>query len=191
MRIALTILRLVAATVLVVLALSAAGCADTDSPEETPVQSSGVEREIHDFNLTETQEGRRSWDLHAETAWRLPGQSSIRLEDVALTFYDDDGREKSWLTALKGDVDEDSGNMAARGRVKVITADRDTLLTEELDFDKVAERITGPGFVRLSSPDRVLTGVGFESNPDLTDYKVHQDVQITVVEREDTVDDEP
>jgi LPS export ABC transporter protein LptC len=167
------------------------GCTDTDAPDGAPVETSGVEREIRDFNLTETREGHRSWELHSETAWRLPSESRIRMEDVDLVFFDDAGAERSRMTARRGEVDEDSGAMTARGHVKVITADMDTLLTEELNYDKTSDRITGPGFVRLSSPDRVLTGVGFEADPDLTDYKVYEDVQITIVDQERVIDDGP
>ena len=45
--------------------------------------------------------------------------------------------------------------------------------------------------VAVDAPDRVLTGFGFESNPDLTDYKVHEDVQITVIDHERSLDPGP
>jgi LPS export ABC transporter protein LptC len=167
--------------IVLLLAVLAAGCMDTENPSELQQESSGLEREMRGFSLTETLEGGLVWELEADYAWRVPGDKVVRLKGVTLVFYDDAGTVNSTLTARKGTVNEESGIMTAQERVCVVSAAGDTLTTEELTYDKEKDRIAGPGFVRLAKPDRILTGFEFEANPDLSDYEVHRDVSITIV----------
>lgn len=171
------------------LALSA--CGGKEAPNGASEETSGAEREIKGFELTETHEGRRSWVLHAETAWRFANFDEVKLKDPKLEFYDDQGKMTSTLTARRGTVDEKSGNMNAEEAVLLVTTDGDTLETDEMNYDRDEDRITGPGHVRIRKPDRVLTGVGFEAKPDLSEYQVKQDVHVTIIDRERNVDSGP
>jgi LPS export ABC transporter protein LptC len=169
---------------LLVALLAAVGCSDAETPSTLQDDSSGVEREMRGFSLTETLEGALVWKLDADYAYRLPDKTRdkvVYLKGVTLLFYDDDGSVNSTLTSEKGTVDEQSGVMTAQNRVRVVSAAGDTLTTEELTYSKDADRITGPGFVRLAKPDRILTGFEFEADPDLSDYEIHRDVTITIV----------
>lgn len=167
----------------VAMALLILGCGGSDVPSEIVSEGSGVEREIHGFQLEESQRGNLLWALEADYAWRIPREKKIHLQDVEILFFDRDGNQTSRLTALRGDVDEETGIMTAKQRVKLISVEGDTLTTDELNYDKDSDLITGPGFVRLAKPDRVLTGYEFEAKPDLSDYEVHKDVTITIVDR--------
>jgi LPS export ABC transporter protein LptC len=169
-----------------VLALGA--CEGKEAPNVASEETSGAQREIRGFELTETHEGRRSWVLHAETAWRFANLDEVKLKNPKLEFYDDQGRVSSVLTARNGTVDEKSGNMTAREAVHLVTTDGDTLETVEMNYSRDDDRITGPGPVRIRKPDRVLTGVGFEAKPDLSEYQVKKDVHVTIIDRERNVD---
>jgi LPS export ABC transporter protein LptC len=160
------------------------GCGGSDVPSEISSEGSGVEREIFGFQLEESQGGNLLWALEADYAWRIPREKKVHLQDVVILFYDRAGNQRSRLTALQGDVDEKTGIMTARQRVKLISVEGDTLTTDELNYDKDSDLISGPGFVRLAKPDRVMTGYEFEAKPDLSDYEVHKDVTITIVDRD-------
>jgi LPS export ABC transporter protein LptC len=165
---------------LVVALLLLGGCAAADDPEQAPSESSGLEREIRGFTITETVEGKRLWELHADYAYRIPQHSRVRLEQIELRFFDDAGRVDSRLTSRKGFLDEETGEMTALEEVILVSSGGDTLDTEELTYLKDQDMIRGPDYVRLAKPDRVLTGYGFQSKPDLSDYKVERDVRITI-----------
>jgi LPS export ABC transporter protein LptC len=167
--------------------LSIVGCSGGDTEQEAPPETTALEREIRDFTLTETREGRLAWNLHSTYAWRIPQQSGIRLDDVTVTFHNQEEAVTSTLTADKGNVDEESGDMTAEGRVTVVTAERDTLFTPSLRYSKTESLITGDDFVRIAKPDRILTGFGFRANPDLTNYEVLRDVRVTFIDRERSV----
>jgi LPS export ABC transporter protein LptC len=157
-----------------------AACQRSEDAEQVPSESTGLEREIRGFSLTETVEGTRLWELHADYAYRLPRNSRIRLERIELLFFDEEGEVDSRLTSYKGFVDEDTGEMTALEDVVLVSTRGDTLTTEELTYVKDQDLIRGPDYVRLAKPDRVLTGFGFQSKPDLSDYKVERDVRITI-----------
>ncbi len=166
---------------------SVVGCVGDEPEQGAPAETTSLEREIRDFNLTETHEGRLAWNLHSKYAWRIPKQPGIRLDDVLVTFYDREEAVTSTLTAEKGVVDEESGDMTAEGRVTVVTAGRDSLFTPSLRYSKTENIITGDEFVRIAKPDRILTGFGFRSNPELTNYEVQRDVHVTFIDRARTV----
>jgi LPS export ABC transporter protein LptC len=159
------------------------GCGGGDNPAPVSTDSSGLEREIKDFSLTESREAVPVWELHARTAWRIPNDTRTHLEDVDLLFFDQDGVQDSRLTARKGVVDEKTGQMTATGHVRLISTAGDTLSTEELSYARNKDTVTGPGFVRISKPDRVLTGWDFDAKPDLSTYEIRRNVNITLVER--------
>ncbi len=172
----------VAIALTAILALGA--CGGKEAPNGASEESSGADREIRGFELTETHDGRRAWVLHAETAWRFSNFDEVKLQNPKLEFYDDQGEITSVLTARKGTVDEKSGNMTAEEAVLLVTTDGDTLETTDMNYAKDEDKITGPGLVRIRKPDRVLTGVGFEAKPDLSEYQVKQDVHVTIIDRE-------
>jgi len=155
-------------------------CGVVDDPEQTPSETSGLEREIRGFTITETVDGKRLWELHADYAYRIPRHSRVRLEQIQLRFFDEAGRVDSRLTSRKGFLDEETGEMTALEEVVLVSSGGDTLNTEELTYLKDQDLIRGPDYVRLAKPDRVLTGYGFRSKPDLSDYKVERDVRITI-----------
>ncbi len=175
---------------LLALGLCAAGCWSDEDNGSAP-GNTGAEREIRGFQLTETHDGRRSWELHAVTAWRLPGRTETSLDQVAVDFFDDAGGKTSHLTADKGTVDENTGDMTATGRVTLVSTSGDTLYTPELHYGKGEDRVAGDGFVRIAKPDRVLTGTGFTAKPDLSSYEVQHDVHITLLDREGRVENGP
>ena len=80
-----------------------------------------------------------------------------------------------------------NNDMTARGHVVVITTKGDTLTTERLDWSSVQNRVKTDLPFRLGRPDGVFTGVGFESDPDLTHYTTQQ----VRIDARDATDDAP
>jgi LPS export ABC transporter protein LptC len=95
-------------------------------------------------------------------------------------FYDEQGKQNSTLTAREGEMNQRSRDMVARGNVVMQTKEGTRMSTEELRFLNQQQRIVSDRFVRVESPDGVLTGVGFESDPGLKHYEFKHKVQATV-----------
>lgn len=132
--------------------------------------------------LRETFDGHLRWVLKADSSetFRQPEQTIA--QNVHVDFHDVLGPITSVLTADEGVVQQSNNDMTARGNVVLVTAKGETLTTERLDWSSVHNRVKTDLPFRLSRPDGVLTGVGFESNPDLTGYTTQQ-VRIDARER--------
>ena len=56
--------------------------------------------------------------------------------------------------------------------------------TELLYWDQRAQRIYSDEFIRIEQPDRIITGHGFESNKQMTDYTISKHEGIYYVDEE-------
>jgi LPS export ABC transporter protein LptC len=150
----------------------------------SPAKETGelADQEITDFALTETDEGRPQWKLNARYAATYNSRNLVIARTVRVDFYDEDGKRSSVLTAREGDLNQRTHNMTARGQVVLQTAAGTRLSTEELRFLNREQKIVVPieQLVRVEHSGNVLTGYGFESDPDLAHYEFKKDVQATV-----------
>jgi len=64
--------------------------------------------------------------------------------------------------------------MEARNNVVVENTSGDKLETEHLIWDQKEDRIFSDVFTRITSPDRVIFGDGFESNQDFSKYRIRK-----------------
>lgn len=95
-------------------------------------------------------------------------------EGLLLVFFDPHLREESRLTANYGMVREDQDEMIARNNVVANNRNGDRLETEELIWNQKTRRIYSDKFVRITTADEIMYGDGFESNEDLTNYKIRK-----------------
>jgi LPS export ABC transporter protein LptC len=81
-------------------------------------------------------------------------------------------------------VDLSRGVLIATGHVVVVTVEGNRLETEELYWDRKNAKVSSDVFVRLTRGEDVITGIGFESDPNLERYEIRKNVQASVRERE-------
>ena len=94
--------------------------------------------------------------------------------NVYCEFYDRNGTSIS--SVLKSDsavVEDDTKNMYAYGNVKVNSDSTKTKLTTQLlQWDNNRQLLLTDKFVRIESPYEIIEGYGFESNLNLSNYKI-------------------
>ena len=105
------------------------------------------------------------YDKAAEPYWYYPKKvyfekfnDSLRTEsmvssDTAKYYY----RRKLW---------------ELRKNVKIINLKGDQFETSLLYWDEISRRIYSDSFIRIEQGDQVMMGYGFESNDQLTDYRI-------------------
>ena len=173
--------------VLLAVALLAAlsGCS-----QRRPVGPSGStgelpDLEINDFALTETDAGKPEWKLYARYAAEYSARNTYLARDLKVDFFDDQGVRSSVLTAREGDINGRSRDMTARGNVVLVATEGTRLASEELKFLNHDQKIVVPDdqLVTVQRGSDVLTGYGFESDPDLKHYEFKRRVQATVRSR--------
>lgn len=93
---------------------------------------------------------------------------------IKVQFYDRNKNVESMLEAGSAIRYEKERKMVAKSNVVLINIKGDTLRTELLNWDEVNQKIHSNQFVRITTPDEIIMGTGFESNPEFTQYKIHQ-----------------
>lgn len=148
-----------------------AGCAPQRST--SPVGSTGElpDQEVRNFVLTETDQGNPVWKLYARYAAMYDARNSIVARAVRVDFFDAQGKKTSELSAREGEIDRMSRDMTARGNVVIQTTEGTRMSTEELRFLNRTQKVRSDREVRVERAGNVLTGVGFESDPDLKHYE--------------------
>lgn len=159
-----------------------AGCNAESEPPQPPEGVALPDQEVMEFSLTETVRGSKSWTLFADRAEVFDRKGYSRVHGVKIMFYGPDGEVSSVLTSLRGRVTKNTKDLEAFGQVVVETSDGVKLETESLKWDNRAGRIWSSEFVTVTRKREVLTGYGFDSDPDLTNVQIHDQVKISVRE---------
>ncbi len=89
-----------------------------------------------------------------------------------LIFFSDSLKGQTDLTSGYGISYDKSDQMIARNNVVVINIAGEKLETEELIWNQKTEKISSEKFVKITTRDEIIFGDGFESNEDLSNYKI-------------------
>lgn len=97
--------------------------------------------------------------------------SSVRVD-----FYEKGSYEiASTLTSDSASIDDRTKNMLARGNVVVVSEDsKRRLTTEILEWDNYRQKLFSTEFVTITTEQEIIKGYGFESDPNLTNYKINK-----------------
>ena len=83
------------------------------------------------------------------------------------------GSRISVLTADSAQIDDRTKDMLARGNVLVISDSTGTRLeTQLLQWNNVQQKIYSTENVLITTPNEIIRGRGFESDPNLINYKI-------------------
>lgn len=172
----------VAATLLLATLVVLSGCERRRPGGPAGAQPELPDQEARDFALTETEEGAPLWRLNAASALTYSSRNRVIVKSLRVDFFDRDGKVSSVLTAREGEVNDRTRDMIARGNVVLQTAEGTRLSSEELQFSNQDQRIRVPDthLVRVVRGQDVLTGYGFESDVDLTEYEFKRQVEANV-----------
>ena len=121
----------------------------------------GANLSLDDIHHTAIRDGRKEWDLDADSANYIDKDKKVLLDRLSMTFFMDN-QEEIHLTARSGILETASKDILIKGDV-VLTNDRARLVTEQLryrhetrhvDADRPVD-ITGDNF-RLSAEQMSL-----------------------------------
>lgn len=161
----------------------AAGCGERRAVGIPPGSADLPDQEVHDFALTETDQGAVEWKLYAQYAAMYDVKNTITARGLRVDFYDDKGNRSSELTSREGEINQLTRDMTARGNVVLLNSDGTRMSTQSMRFLNRQQRIVSDELVRVEKGGNVLTGVGFESDPELKRFQFKSRVQATVRSR--------
>jgi LPS export ABC transporter protein LptC len=118
-----------------------------------------------------TDQGVSKGVLLADTILTYEDGTRMELRRLNVTFYTSMGIKDGVLTAKAGTYNSRLSRLDARGDVIVVRDDGKRLTSPQLVYDQVRNQIfTDSAFV-LNEPSRTFTGLGFESDPQLTKFR--------------------
>jgi LPS export ABC transporter protein LptC len=159
-----------------------AGCTQKRSVGPGPTTGELPDQEVTDFAITETDAGNVDWKLYARDAATYSVRNLIVAHQVRIDFFDDKGKQSSELVARQGEINQRTRNMTARGNVVLQTTEGTRLSSEVLLFLNKEQKVMVPidQLVRVERGGDVLTGYGFESDPNLRHFEFKRRVQAVV-----------
>jgi LPS export ABC transporter protein LptC len=167
----------VAMPTLALLVLAAAACPRAKG--KTPVKTKATKTVIPDSadqiifggRIFLTDQGVSKGVLLADTILNYDDGTRMELRRVNVTFYTSVGVKDGVLTSKAGTYNARLSRLDARGDVVVVRDDGKRLSSPQLVYDQVRNQIfTDSAFV-LNEPSRPFTGLGFESDPQLTRFR--------------------
>jgi len=94
---------------------------------------------------------------------------------LKVTFYNSDSPEISTLVADSARIDDRTKNMLAKGNVVVRSESKGRRLeTQLLEWDNLRQKIYSTEYVTITTPTEVINGYGFESDPNLNEYRINK-----------------
>jgi LPS export ABC transporter protein LptC len=110
--------------------------------------------------------------LLADTVFVYEGGTRLELRQVHATFYTSQGKKDGVLTSRQGTFNQRLARLEARGNVILLAEDGRRLDTEQLVYDQQRNQIFSDSAFTLHQPPRQISGIGFESDPQLSLFKV-------------------
>ncbi len=148
--------------------------------EKTPPISAGEgpqlslpDQESWNTTLIISYDGRKTGVLKAAHVLKFLKRKKTYIRDsLSVDFFDDLGRHTSRLTALGGEVHDNSQDMIAYGRVVVVSDSGLTLKTDTLKWDNRKKEIVSHTPVMFITQYDTLYGDRFVSDARLENYTI-------------------
>ncbi len=156
------------------------GCESRSSPAPGAAELHFPDQEARDFTLTETSEGTKNWTLWASYAAMYNAKNLVDAKTIQIEFFDSKGKRYSTLVADQGLVDQRTNNLEAIGRVRVVTETGVHMETDSLYWINNTQKIISDSFVKVTRKGDVVTGYGFESDPNLDHFHLKREVRAEV-----------
>lgn len=139
------------------------------SPENLPVV------EASNFETMFTDSGEVRFSLKAPKLLRFEGEGKPYVEfpeGIELVKYDEHQNIISSITADYAKQFEKEEKWEAKNNVVATNAQGDTLKTEHLIWEEKEEKIYTEEFVRIIREDQIITGIGFQSDQSLQNWRI-------------------
>jgi LPS export ABC transporter protein LptC len=156
------------------------------SPENQPVL------EAENFETLSTDSGQIRYLMKTPKLLKFENDGNSYFEfpqGIELTEYDKNENVTFSITADYARQYEKEKKWEAKNNVVATNEKGDTLKTELLYWEEETQKIYTDEFVRIIRPDQIITGIGFESDQNLDNWKIKDPkgiIYISVEENKDT-----
>ena len=122
-----------------------------------------------------TDRGVLRAEILADTSFVFDENSRVDMRVVHGTFFSSVGVKDALLTSARAKYNVRDEGFEANGNVVVTSLDGRRLTTEHLVFDQRANKLSSEvAFVMTEPGGREMRGIGFDSDPDMNNVRVHK-----------------
>ncbi len=107
------------------------------------------------------------------------------MNGLKLYFYDENLTVTSKMTSNYGIYTPANEEVLVRDDVVIVNTKGEMLNTEELTWKRKEEKIYSDKFVRITTPEEIIYGTGFEAKQDFSDYVIKNITGIIQVKDEE------
>ncbi|AHG90790.1 protein of unknown function DUF1239 [Gemmatirosa kalamazoonensis] len=160
---------------LVTLLATAAACKDKNTPTLATKRSAlgdSADQVMFGLRHALTTAGVRRGELQADTAFFYDDMNRMELRKVNTIFFDRNGVKNATMSAKQGTYDVRTQKLDGRGDVVVTSEDGRKLKSPHLVYDRTLNQISSDTAFTYTSPGRNFSGIGFRSDPQLTNVTV-------------------
>ncbi len=141
------------------------------------IERSNIEGEIPsneswNSKIIFTDEGRVKAILYSDHLKMFEVQKITLLGKMKINFYNNEQKSTSWLTSLRGRVNDVTKDMYAIDSVVAQNDSGTVLKTSQLMWRNSDQKIVTDKFVTITSPKEIIQGFGLESDQHLENYKI-------------------
>ena len=105
----------------------------------------------------------------------LDSNETLLDNGVKVRFFSSSGKQSGTLNSDNVRVDDLTKNMFATGNVVVISdSSRTKLETSELEWNQEKKKIFSNVYVKITSPNETIEGIGLESDEKLDNYRIYK-----------------
>lgn len=138
------------------------------SPENIPIQESW------NSDVTFSDSGFVKAILKAGHISAFSDKGYTVIDSGAVVDFYKNGEIVSTLTGNRGKVEDNTKDIEIFDSVRVVNKAGSELRTSKLLWKNKTQKVYSDVFVRITTPKEIIEGVGFESDQNLTNYKIYQ-----------------
>ena len=155
-----------------------------EEAEKTNYQ--GPLRTLDNAEIIHSDSARLKARILADKVYNMQNGDREAPEGMFITFYEKDGSKSSTLKADYAYFTEENKIWHAQGNVIVHNIEnQETLKTEELFWDPQSGDVSTEKFVKIETPEEVITGTGLVAKQDFSTWSLKQPEGIFVIEDEE------
>lgn len=160
------------------LMFSATACVDVDDRRKANLMQNDTiypEKATHVI-LTVTDSGNKIAEIRTPLMERYSGKNPYieMTEGLQGLFFDKKGVKENQLDADYGISRQNEKIIEVKRNVILENVKGEMLNTEKLTWNQATKKIYTDEFVKITTPDEVIYGNGFESNQNFTEYRIYK-----------------
>ncbi len=140
--------------------------------EKSIIQGEIPSNESWNSKMTFSDGGKIKAILYSNHIKMFDEQKFTLLEGVKINFYNKEQKNTSWLSSIRGKVNDRTKDMYAIDSVVALNDSGTVLKTSELMWRNSDQKIITDKFVTITSPKEIIQGFGLESDQYLENYKI-------------------